>query len=82
MRFIAEQLSAEEAASVFTADGGLQPGVIQNAEEVIPGSELNNPAVIQELTKGGSRIADWGKYKTETFHSPGRKFFAGAVLLQ
>ena len=52
MRFIAEQLSAEEAASVFRADGGLQPGVIQNAEEVIPGSELS-------VTKVMNRTIDY-----------------------
>ncbi|HXH55479.1 MAG TPA: hypothetical protein VNK03_07050 [Gammaproteobacteria bacterium] len=29
------------------------------------GDDLNNPKVTQELTKDGSKMADWGKYTTK-----------------
>jgi hypothetical protein len=41
-------------------------GQMAGAKEIITGANLNNPAVIEELTKDGSNIADWGKYTTDT----------------
>lgn len=67
------QLSFEEASSIFTPNG-LHPDVINGSREIIPGSQLNNPEVIRELTRDGSNITDWGKYATETFKSPSGDF--------
>jgi hypothetical protein len=63
-------LMAEEASSVFDETGGLKPEFIQSSREIIPGSDLKNPAVVQELTKDGSNINDWGKFSTPTLRSP------------
>jgi hypothetical protein len=51
-------LVMEEATSIFTRAGGLQSSVIGKSRMIIPGSQLSNRAVISELTKDGSRIAD------------------------
>jgi hypothetical protein len=67
---LAAKLTLEEATEVFTKAGGLAPEVIGSSRLIIDGARLNNPAVVAELTKDGSRIADWGKYATETFKSP------------
>ncbi|CAA9297525.1 MAG: hypothetical protein AVDCRST_MAG68-145, partial [uncultured Gemmatimonadetes bacterium] len=67
-------LALEEATSIFTRSGGLQPSVIAGSRMVIPGSQLNNRAVITELTKDGSRMADWGKYSTPTIRGPSGDF--------
>lgn len=71
---LAAQLTHEEASAVFTESGGLQADVIKGASRIIEGSDLKNPAVIQELTRDGSNIADWGKYSTQTFKSPAGDF--------
>jgi len=59
---LAQQLEAEEAASAFLPNGELRPELIATAREIIPGSRLGNPALVAELTRDGSDIADWGKY--------------------
>jgi hypothetical protein len=70
----ANQLSGQEAASVFTSTGELQPEVIANSREIIPGSQLRNPDVTNELTSNGSSIQDRGKYSTESFRRRGGSF--------
>jgi hypothetical protein len=70
---LARHLLAEEASSAFTSTG-LTPEAIQKASVIMPGTELKNPALIQELTRDGSNIADWGKFSTDTFRSPSGPF--------
>ncbi|MGH8437404.1 MAG: RHS repeat-associated core domain-containing protein, partial [Pseudomonas sp.] len=67
-------LRFEEATSVFARGGGLHPDVVRNATRIIEGTDLRNPAVIAELSRGGTNIADWGKYTTQTFKSPAGDF--------
>jgi RHS repeat-associated protein len=67
-------LTLDEATSVFTNSGQLRGSVVSNSTEIIRGSQLNNPAVVAELTRDGSNIADWGKYTTDTFNSPAGAF--------
>jgi hypothetical protein len=64
------QLTREEASSVFTRSGELQPDVIARSREIINGTQLGNKQLVSELTSNGSNIADWGKYTTPTFRSP------------
>jgi hypothetical protein len=71
---LANQLRGETAASVFTETGALSPQVISGSHEAINGSKFGNQALVGELTKDGSNIADWGKYTTETFASPAGDF--------
>ncbi|KAF5032454.1 hypothetical protein DSECCO2_617100 [anaerobic digester metagenome] len=68
------KLTYEEASSVFTKSGTLQPEVVKNSSAIISGSELNNPSVINALTKNGSNINDWAKMTTQTFKSPSGDF--------
>lgn len=67
-------LARREAEGAFDTRGRLLQDVIERSAEIIPGSELVNPAVIRELTRDGSRIADWAKFTTETFRRPSGKF--------
>jgi len=71
-----DQLLHEEASSVFLPDGGLHPDVIADSRPIIPGSDLNNPNVVHELTSDGSNIADWAKMSTPTYQSPSGPFQA------
>lgn len=68
------QLAYEEANSIFTKSGTLQPEVIKNSSIIIPGNELKNPDVINNLIKNGGNINDWGKMTTQTFKSPSGDF--------
>lgn len=61
---LAQQLTREEASSVFTESGELQPEVIAQSREIINGTQLGNKQLVSELTSNGSDIADWGKYTT------------------
>jgi len=61
---LGHQLAGEEAASVFTAEGKLTSEAIQGSRQIIAPGELGNPAI----PKG------FGKYSTETFHSPSGPF--------
>jgi RHS repeat-associated protein len=63
-----------DEAAVFTGSGQLHGSVIANSAEIIRGSQLHSSAVIAELTRDGSNIADWGKYTTNSFSSPAGKF--------
>jgi hypothetical protein len=71
---LAAQLTRQEAASVFTKEGYLQPEVIANSREIINGTQLGNKQLVSELTSNGSDLADWGKYTTQTFRSPSGPF--------
>jgi RHS repeat-associated protein len=71
---LAQQLTREEAASVFTQGGELKPEVIAQSREIINGTQLGNKQLVSELTSNGSDIADWGKYTTPTFRSPAGAF--------
>ncbi|HEV2376996.1 MAG TPA: RHS repeat-associated core domain-containing protein [Streptosporangiaceae bacterium] len=71
---LAQQLTREEASSVFTQSGELQPDVIAQSHEIINGAQLGNKQLVSELTSNGSDIADWGKYTTPTFISPAGAF--------
>ena len=71
---LAQQLTREEASSVFTQSGELQPEVIDQSHEIINGARLGNKALVNELTSDGSSISDWGKYTTPTFRSPSGPF--------
>jgi hypothetical protein len=70
---LARHLLAEEASSAFTSTG-LTPEAIQSARKIIDGTALGNKALIGELTRDGSNIADWGTYTTDTFRSPSGPF--------
>lgn len=59
---------------MFTRSGALQSEVIQGSSRIIPGSNIANPSVVKGLTADGSNIADWGKYTSQTFHSPSGPF--------
>jgi hypothetical protein len=48
--------------------------VIRTSTRIIEGIDINNPAVIRALTADGSSIAEWGKYSTQSFASPGGPF--------
>jgi hypothetical protein len=73
-RLLAQQLTRQEASSVFTLGGGLHPEVLARSRPIIPGSQIRSSAVVRELTADGSNIADWAKYSTETFQSPSGAF--------
>jgi hypothetical protein len=70
---LADDLTRREAAAVFDDAGRLHPDAVANSQLIIPGSKLN-PGLARELTKDGSRIADWGKYTTQRFRSPSGPF--------
>ncbi|AMX03719.1 hypothetical protein A3224_15010 [Microbulbifer thermotolerans] len=61
---LAKQLRLESANSPFTKSGHLTDDAVRNSREIIPASEINNPAI----PKGFS------KYSTETFQSPSGNF--------
>jgi hypothetical protein len=67
---LAQQLTREEATSVFTRSGELQPEVIAQSRESISGTQLGNKQLVSKLTSNGSDVAEWGKYTTPTFRSP------------
>jgi len=71
---LGQQLARESADSAFTSSGGLQQEVIDGSTRIIPGSNINYPGVIKQLTSDGSDIADWGKYTSRTFQSPSGPF--------
>jgi RHS repeat-associated protein len=71
---MSEDLTLEEARSVFTASGGLKQSVIDESRFIIGGEKLENPAVIRELTSDGSNIVDWAKYTSRTVRSPSGDF--------
>lgn len=58
------QLSAEEAASSFTASGELTQSAIQGSTEIIPSEALGNPQI----------PSGYSKYATDVFQSPSGDF--------
>ncbi len=78
---LAAQLTREEAASVFTSSGELQPQVIADSHEIINGTQLGNKQLVSELTSNGTDIADWGKYTTPNIQKPSGPV-PGTLLLQ
>ena len=50
---------------ILDTSGTLTRQAVTDSRLLIRGSDLNNPAVISELTGDGSNIADWGKYTTK-----------------
>jgi hypothetical protein len=55
---------ALKQANILCAKGELTRHALSNIKILTEGVKLNNPKVIQELTRDGSKIADWGKYTT------------------
>lgn len=67
-------LSVKEAESIFTEPGYLKPEIISKSDVIIPGQDFSNPKLIQELTRSGGDISDWGKYATKSIPSPSGSF--------
>jgi filamentous hemagglutinin len=59
-----QQLQNEEIYSIFMENGVLKQSVVDSAKFLKGGDDLTNPAVIKELTKNGSQMADWAKFST------------------
>ncbi|HXH55216.1 MAG TPA: hypothetical protein VNK03_05695, partial [Gammaproteobacteria bacterium] len=55
---------ALKQANILCERGELTRHALSNIAILTEGVKLNNPKVIQELTKDGSKIVDWGKYTT------------------
>ncbi len=61
------QLAFEEAGILKRGGDGLTNEAIAKARKItISGGQLTNPKVIKELTKDGSSITDWGKFRTNS----------------
>jgi hypothetical protein len=61
-----------EEAGILTKEGKLTDEAVTGAQEIpISGGRLTNPAVVDELTANGSRIEDWGKFRTQSIELPG-----------
>lgn len=71
---LSEQLTFEEAASIFNVDGTLTSAIVGESRLIIPGENLGNPGLIEQLTADGSKIEDWAKYSTPTARSPSGDF--------
>lgn len=68
------KLSFEEAG-ILTKDGKLTENAIKKADKISlkeNGIEVSikNPEIVKELTKDGSKIEDWAKYKTDSVKMP------------
>ncbi len=59
-------LAFSEKASLFNKDGTLKQEVINNSKSIIPGNDLKNPSLVNELTKNGSNLDDWSKMSYST----------------
>lgn len=62
-----------QEAGTLDLNGDLTQNAIQNADVVIPGQNLTNPAVISELTKDGSSMSDWAKMSTDVTLPSGQR---------
>jgi hypothetical protein len=72
---VSTQLALEEAG-ILTAQGTAltETAVAESVEIPIAGGILKNDAVVSELTKDGSNLSEWGKFRTKTIRLPnGRK---------
>lgn len=54
-----------QAQGILKHDGKLSKRVLGRAKLIVPGDELKERAVIRRLTKDGSSIRDWAKYKVK-----------------
>jgi filamentous hemagglutinin len=62
---------AFEEAGVLTKNGTLTSEAINKATEIkLADRVIKNPTIIKELTKDGSKIEDWSKYKTNSVTMP------------
>ncbi|CAO4846599.1 MAG: hypothetical protein CNLJKLNK_01354 [Holosporales bacterium] len=62
---------AFKEANILTYEGKLTQEAIQGAKKIsLKDDIIKNPKIVQELTKDGSNIADWAKYKTESVSMP------------
>jgi hypothetical protein len=61
---LAQQLTAQVAASVFTAGGALGGDALAGSREIIPSSQLGNPALPSGISK----------FATQTYQSPAGDF--------
>ncbi|HEV2523811.1 MAG TPA: hypothetical protein VGU44_01595, partial [Gammaproteobacteria bacterium] len=55
---------ALKQANILCAKGELTSHALSDIKTLTAGVKLNNPKVIQELTRDGSKMADWAKYTT------------------
>ena len=60
-----KELSNLEISSLFNKDGTLTKEAILKREQIIAGDNLGNIELIKELTKDGSNIKDWAKFKID-----------------
>ena len=60
-----KELSNLEISSLFNKDGTLTKEAILKGEQIIAGDNLGNIELIRELTKDGSHIKDWAKFKID-----------------
>ncbi|WP_256976331.1 filamentous hemagglutinin N-terminal domain-containing protein [Burkholderia sp. AU28863] len=64
------QLAFEEAG-ILDANGLLTQSAIRNSDPIpLAEGKIKNPVVVQELTRDGSAITDWGKYTTQSAKMP------------
>lgn len=56
---------ALKQANILNVKGELTEHALSNLRLLKEGVTLNNPAVISELTKDGSQMADWAKFTTK-----------------
>ena len=57
-------------AGILAEDGTLTQSAIADAQELMSGTALRNQNVVAELTKDGSKIADWAKFSTKSVTDP------------
>ncbi|WP_244136384.1 filamentous hemagglutinin N-terminal domain-containing protein [Burkholderia sp. BCC0405] len=64
------QLAFQEAG-ILDANGLLTQSAIRNSDPIaLAEGKIKNPVVVQELTRDGSAITDWGKYTTQSAKMP------------
>ena len=61
---------AFEEAGILTADGKLTRQALREAELIDLKGNIKNPKIIEILTKDGSLITDWGKFKSQNMVLP------------
>ncbi len=65
------QLAFEEAGILTRGGAGLTDEAIAAARDIpVAGGQLTNQAVVEELTRGGGSITDWGKFTTQSVNLP------------
>ncbi|MFC4500640.1 MULTISPECIES: RHS repeat domain-containing protein [Streptomyces] len=66
---LAETLRLESAGSMFNKDGTLTEEAIKNSTMIQRGSQMKNPAVVEQFEARGG-VGRWGKYSTERHQAP------------